>query len=399
MWTIEKDPLLRSTITSVALFDAALDQERLLRARPSHPAGPSAAPAGGVTRRSESRRPAGSSIPNFDLDYHVRWMRAPGEGTLRDLLDVAQPIAMQRLRSRPTAVGVRRLRRARRRAVGAGHEDAPLDHRRRRRHEDRDASLRHQPRAARTVVRCPTSRSRRHGPRSALREAFGHEPASGRACPRAAPTRGRLGRARTPSAPPGSAAQMAGSHRADAAPGDEAAEPDHDGPVAQRALRHDHRPAGRAEGGGQGGRRQAQRRVRRRRRRRACSRYHQQARRRRRRAAHDHADQHPRPTRRGRRRQPVRARPGSRSRSSIDDPVERMRAMHEPRHAAARRAGPRRSSVPSPAVLYRLPLGHDRRVRLDAAGHRLRHQQRARRADPGLLRSGPAWRRSSRSVR
>jgi WS/DGAT/MGAT family acyltransferase len=40
--------------------------------------------------------------PNFDLDYHLRWMKAPGDGTLRDLLDVAQPIAMQGFdRARP----------------------------------------------------------------------------------------------------------------------------------------------------------------------------------------------------------------------------------------------------------------------------------------------------------
>ena len=40
--------------------------------------------------------------PNFDLDYHLRWTRAGGDGTLRDLLDMAQPIAMQGFdRARP----------------------------------------------------------------------------------------------------------------------------------------------------------------------------------------------------------------------------------------------------------------------------------------------------------
>ncbi len=40
--------------------------------------------------------------PNFDLDYHLRWTRAGGDGSLRDLLDMAQPIAMQGFdRARP----------------------------------------------------------------------------------------------------------------------------------------------------------------------------------------------------------------------------------------------------------------------------------------------------------
>ncbi|MDX1649946.1 MAG: wax ester/triacylglycerol synthase family O-acyltransferase, partial [Myxococcota bacterium] len=33
--------------------------------------------------------------PDFDLGYHVRRVRAPGAGTLRDLLDVATPLVMQ----------------------------------------------------------------------------------------------------------------------------------------------------------------------------------------------------------------------------------------------------------------------------------------------------------------
>ena len=33
--------------------------------------------------------------PHFDLDYHERRLRAPGAGSLRDLLDLAAPIAMQ----------------------------------------------------------------------------------------------------------------------------------------------------------------------------------------------------------------------------------------------------------------------------------------------------------------
>jgi diacylglycerol O-acyltransferase / wax synthase len=39
---------------------------------------------------------------DFDLHYHLRWVRAPGSGSLRDLLDMAEPIAMQSFdRARP----------------------------------------------------------------------------------------------------------------------------------------------------------------------------------------------------------------------------------------------------------------------------------------------------------
>src|SRR5439155_23977506 len=40
--------------------------------------------------------------PHFDLGYHLRWTRAGGDGSLRDVLDTAQPIAMQGFdRARP----------------------------------------------------------------------------------------------------------------------------------------------------------------------------------------------------------------------------------------------------------------------------------------------------------
>ena len=102
MWTIEKDPLLRSTIMAVALLDQAPDHARLrdkiergLRMIPrlrqrvvSNPL--SVAP------------PRWEVDPHFDLDYHLRHVRCPGEGSLRDLLDLAAPLAMQGFdRARP----------------------------------------------------------------------------------------------------------------------------------------------------------------------------------------------------------------------------------------------------------------------------------------------------------
>jgi WS/DGAT/MGAT family acyltransferase len=102
MWTIEKDPLLRSTITTIMLFDRAPDRERFekrmerlsrvvprLRQRVmGHPM--SIAP------------PRWTVDPNFDLRYHLRWQRAIGQGTMREVFDIAQPIAMQGFdRARP----------------------------------------------------------------------------------------------------------------------------------------------------------------------------------------------------------------------------------------------------------------------------------------------------------
>ena len=102
MWVIEKDPLLRSTITGVALLDRPPDREaftevwerasrlvpRLRQRVVSHPF--SVAP------------PRWEIDPGFDLGYHVRYVRSPGAGTMRDVLNIAQPLAMQGFdRARP----------------------------------------------------------------------------------------------------------------------------------------------------------------------------------------------------------------------------------------------------------------------------------------------------------
>jgi diacylglycerol O-acyltransferase / wax synthase len=102
MWRIEKDPLLRSTIVMIMVFDAPLDRhkvtqrmERVSRVVPrlrqrvlGHPM--SIAP------------PRWEVDANFDLNYHLRFMRVLGTGTMRDVFDIAAPIAMQGFdRARP----------------------------------------------------------------------------------------------------------------------------------------------------------------------------------------------------------------------------------------------------------------------------------------------------------
>jgi WS/DGAT/MGAT family acyltransferase len=95
MWRIERDPLLRSTILCVWTLDRAPDRVRLhatlekterlvprLRQRVvSDPLGVSP--------------PRWEPDPYFDVNYHVRTVRVPGAGTMRDLLDMAAPVAMQ----------------------------------------------------------------------------------------------------------------------------------------------------------------------------------------------------------------------------------------------------------------------------------------------------------------
>jgi diacylglycerol O-acyltransferase / wax synthase len=113
MWTIEKDPLLRSTITTVMVFDRPIDRERLRlrldRVSRSIPR---------LRQRVQSHTlsvapPRWDPDPNFDLAYHVRYVRSGGPGLdalgrpataepLQEVFSIAEPIAMQGFdRARP----------------------------------------------------------------------------------------------------------------------------------------------------------------------------------------------------------------------------------------------------------------------------------------------------------
>jgi len=102
MWSIEKDPMLRSTITAVVLLERPVDHGELRRSfdRLSRT----------VPRLRQRVRSNPMSVapprwevdPAFDLDYHFRLARVPGDGSMRDLLRMVQPIAMQGFdRARP----------------------------------------------------------------------------------------------------------------------------------------------------------------------------------------------------------------------------------------------------------------------------------------------------------
>lgn len=102
MWNIEKDPMLRSTITTVVFLEGEVDDDRL------HAAADRLSRA--IPRLRQRVRgnpyslapPRWEVDPNFDLDYHLRFVKAPAEGTPADVLRLAEPIAMQGFdRARP----------------------------------------------------------------------------------------------------------------------------------------------------------------------------------------------------------------------------------------------------------------------------------------------------------
>jgi WS/DGAT/MGAT family acyltransferase len=95
LWHSERDPRLRSTILSVWLLDrkpedgdfeamlaASVEDIPRLRQRV-------------VQDAFELAPPRWEIDPNFDPAYHLRKLTLGGSGTLRDLLDLAEPIAMQ----------------------------------------------------------------------------------------------------------------------------------------------------------------------------------------------------------------------------------------------------------------------------------------------------------------
>jgi WS/DGAT/MGAT family acyltransferase len=102
MWTIEKDPMLRSTITSVALLDEAPARGRLRRLIDR---GTRLVPRMRQRVRSNPASiapPRWEVDPHFDLNFHVRFVRAAGDRSLRSVLELAEPMAMQGFdRARP----------------------------------------------------------------------------------------------------------------------------------------------------------------------------------------------------------------------------------------------------------------------------------------------------------
>jgi diacylglycerol O-acyltransferase len=102
MWSIEKDPMLRSTITAVLFLDRAPDPDhfRSLLERGTR-----------VVPRMRQRvrhnplsvaPPRWENDPHFDIGYHLRTVRAGSTQDRRAVLDLAEPMAMSGFdRARP----------------------------------------------------------------------------------------------------------------------------------------------------------------------------------------------------------------------------------------------------------------------------------------------------------
>ncbi len=95
MWHMERDPILRSTITNVWVLDRMPDEGRFRAALDGALAQIPRLRQRVVTDRAGIAPPKWELDPLFDADYHVRRGRLDGEGTLRDLFDRAAPIAEQ----------------------------------------------------------------------------------------------------------------------------------------------------------------------------------------------------------------------------------------------------------------------------------------------------------------
>lgn len=102
LWNVEKDPSLRSTVTAVLVLDRVLPRDVLVRRfeRVSRV----------VPRLRQRVRANPMSVapprwevdPHFDLHFHLWWVKAPGKGTMRDVMSIAEPVAMSGFdRARP----------------------------------------------------------------------------------------------------------------------------------------------------------------------------------------------------------------------------------------------------------------------------------------------------------
>lgn len=102
MWGIEKDPLLRQTMTAILLLDRPPDRDvlldRLERVSRTLPAFRHRL----VEVPLRLSTPRWLVDPNFDLSYHVRWIGAPGDGSIDGVFEFARQSTMSGLdRDRP----------------------------------------------------------------------------------------------------------------------------------------------------------------------------------------------------------------------------------------------------------------------------------------------------------
>src|SRR5437899_3010638 len=89
MWAVEKDPALRSDFCNLTIVEGQLDNARV---RAKIASAVRAIPRLGQRVVSPPLRiatPQWVDDPDLDLDYHLRRVSLPRDGTMRDLLDLA----------------------------------------------------------------------------------------------------------------------------------------------------------------------------------------------------------------------------------------------------------------------------------------------------------------------
>ncbi len=94
MWSIEKDPLLRSTITSLVVIDGETSEQQI---REGFERASRVVPRLRQRVRSNplSLAPPRWEIdPNFDLHYHLRFLVAHGESGIEEILRLGETVAM-----------------------------------------------------------------------------------------------------------------------------------------------------------------------------------------------------------------------------------------------------------------------------------------------------------------
>jgi WS/DGAT/MGAT family acyltransferase len=102
MWVIERNPLLRSTITAITVLDETPDRARVMRVLERASRTVSRLRQRVVWNPYSIAPPRWEFDPHFDLSYHVRFVSAGRANSFDDVLALAEPVVMQSFdRDRP----------------------------------------------------------------------------------------------------------------------------------------------------------------------------------------------------------------------------------------------------------------------------------------------------------
>ncbi len=94
LWDIESDPCLRTTIVAISLLDRSPDWRRLKKRMSEVCDAVPRLHQRVVETPLRLGPPQWHTVENLDLSYHLRRVRAAGSADLREVLDIAGPIAM-----------------------------------------------------------------------------------------------------------------------------------------------------------------------------------------------------------------------------------------------------------------------------------------------------------------